>query len=436
MHINDNVKTSLEYIEQNLRATITTEELAEMAGYSLWHYCRVFAQATGMTVAYYICKRRLDCALAEIADGRKAINVVMEYGFDTYPGFYKAFVRMYGCSPKKYLSLFEKHKSTKFGGLNMTTERELREVLANWDIPQDLALSNNYIMDGSKVSDREWFLGDTYILRHWERSRILKAMRVEKALTAQGFVSAAPVLSKFGKEYIDGEYIYTLTKRTPGVSLCKDDRFGANRRDYGMKYGASIAKLHHALSAVEANIMPDEINLYKQISEWAIPAMKKQNEQYGMSLTDDYFGDYIMNFGAVFDKLPKQLIHRDPNPTNILFDGDEVSGFINFDLSERNIRLWDPCYCATGILSEWRGVENIYEKWADILDGILHGYDSVNPLTAEEKQSVFYVICSIQMICAAWFEAQEGGEFKELAKTNREMLSFIVKNKTIISSIF
>jgi len=35
-----------------------------------------------------------------------------------------------------------------------------------------------------------------------------------------------------------------------------------------------------------------------------------------------------------------------------LFDGGEVSGFIDFDLSEINVRLWDVCYCATGILSE------------------------------------------------------------------------------------
>jgi len=78
-----------------------------------------------------------------------------------------------------------------------------------------------------------------------------------------------------------------------------------------------------------------------------------------MGLPDSYFDDYITTFGELFDKLPKQLIHRDPNPSNILFDGGEVTGFIDFDLSHRNIRLLDPCYCATGILSEWRDVEKI-----------------------------------------------------------------------------
>jgi len=88
MHATELIKFSLEYIEQNLKTDITAEELANIAGYSVWHYCRLFSQATGRTVAAYICKRRLDGALREISAGRKAIDVVMEYGFDTYSGFY------------------------------------------------------------------------------------------------------------------------------------------------------------------------------------------------------------------------------------------------------------------------------------------------------------------------------------------------------------
>ena len=436
MQTDNSIKSGLAYIEQNLKTNITADELANMAGYSVWHYCRVFAHATGMTVAYYICKRRVDSALFEIANGRRAIDVVPEYGFDTYAGFYKAFVRMYGCSPKKHLALYRKNLLQKFGGLNMTTENKLREILNNWDIPQDLPLRDKYIFDGTEPSGNEWFLGDSYILRNWERDRLMKSFRVEKALAAQGFGSAAPVVTKSGMDYMDGELLYALTRKTSGEQLGKDDRFGENRRDFGFKYGASLARLHCALKTVESDIMPDEVDLYGQIIEWAMPEVKKQNTQLGMGLMDDFFEDYTKTFGAIVDKLPTQLIHRNPNPTCILFNNGEVSGFIDFDISERNVRLWDPCYCATGLLCEWRNVDNIYGKWPDILDGILQGYDSVNPLTTEEKQAVFYVICSIQMVVIAWLETQEGDEFRELAKTNREMLSYIVKHKEQITKIF
>ena len=36
----------------------------------------------------------------------KAIDVVLS-GFDTYTGFYKAFVKMYGCSPRSILAFIK-----------------------------------------------------------------------------------------------------------------------------------------------------------------------------------------------------------------------------------------------------------------------------------------------------------------------------------------
>ena len=107
----DIIRTGIAYIEQNLKTDITPEELAHMAGYSVWHYQRLFAQVVGVPLAAYVNRRRLDRALEEISSKRKAIDVAMDYGFDTYVGFYKAFLRMYGCSPKKYLSLYGTHKS-------------------------------------------------------------------------------------------------------------------------------------------------------------------------------------------------------------------------------------------------------------------------------------------------------------------------------------
>ena len=96
------IMQSLDYIEQNLKTDVTADEMASIAGYSVFHYYRLFSQQVGLPIAAYITKRRLDHALEEISNGRIAVEVVMEYGFDTYAGFYKAFIRIYGCSPKKY----------------------------------------------------------------------------------------------------------------------------------------------------------------------------------------------------------------------------------------------------------------------------------------------------------------------------------------------
>ena len=430
MHVNNNIKNSLKYIEENLKTDITSEELAEIAGYSVWHYYRLFTKATGFSVAAYIGKRRLDCALSEIIGGRRAVDVALDYGFDTYAGFYKAFKRTYGNSPKSYLK-----KEIK----TMYTEQQLRTLLTNWDVPAGLPILDVYIMDSAVISGNVWTIGEDYILKVGHREELLKNIGVAKALARQGFDASTPVLTRSGAEYLEGEQIIAakiavLTRGIKGHPLPKEQRFGENRREFGFKYGESVARLHNVLAAVEAELAPEDWNLYPHVIERALPETKQLNKKHNLGLPDEFFEDYINNFGMLAGKLPKQLIHRDPNPANILFDGENVSGFIEFALSQRNARLFDPCYCATGILSEWRGVENIYDKWLPILDGILHGYDSVNPLTDEEKHAVFYVICSIQMIFTAYCEPQP--ELQELAQTNREMLQFVAENKARITDIF
>ena len=435
MQIPEIIKSSLDYIEQNLKTDITAEELARMANYSTFHYYRLFSSVMESSVSSYILKRRLDHALSEIADGRKAIDVVLEYGFDTYAGFYKAFTKMYGCSPKKYLSIYDHHKPKKPEVAIMYSEKDLRKVLENWNIESGLSIGDIYIMDGAKVSGSVWTVGTDYILKTDDREKLMKNLKVAKALSKQGFVSSLPVLTKTGAEYLDGKELFILTQGLKGNPLPKSDRFGNNRTDFGKRYGKSIAQLHKALRDVQNEVVPDEVNLYKSITEWALPNVRQQNVQWSIGLDEEFFTDYIDTFGKLYEKLPKQLIHRDPNPSNILFEGGEVSGFIDFDLSEVNLRLWDACYCATGILSESGDIEiEAYAKWIDVLGGILHGYDSEGKLTAEEKQAIFYVICSIQMICVTYFESRE--EFKQLAKTNRKMFKYIVDNKAQIQQIF
>jgi len=307
----------------------------------------------------------------------------------------------------------------------MYTEKELRAILENWDIEKNLPISNIYIMNRAKIPGNVWAVGTDYILKTGKREMLLKNIKISKELHRQGFSSSLPIPTKTGNEYLDGKEVFILYRGLKGKPLPRTDRFGDNRIKFGEKYGRSIARLHKALRAIQKDISPDEVNLYKNVINWALPNVKQQNIQWNMGIDDSFFDDYIEKFGMLYDKLPKQLIHRDPNPSNILFDGDEVSGFIDFDLSEINIRLWDVCYCATGILSE--GSDEAYEKWLEILSGILHGYDMEDKLTSEEKQAVFYVLCSIQMICVAFFENKD--MYKELAKTNRQMLKFIIHNR-------
>ena len=96
------IQKSLDYIEDNLQTEIAAGELADMAGFSLFHYYRLFQQATGLPVMQYILRRRLLHGVYAISRGSTKVDAALNYGFDTYAGFYKAFCREFGCTPSAF----------------------------------------------------------------------------------------------------------------------------------------------------------------------------------------------------------------------------------------------------------------------------------------------------------------------------------------------
>jgi len=244
------INSSLDYIEQNLKTDITADELAIIANYSVSHFCRLFAQTMDTTVASYIVKRRLDHALDEIASGRKAIGVVLEYGFYTYAGFYKAFVKMYGYSPKKYLSI---HKKSEV--LIVQSEKDIRTILENWNIPDGLKIEDVSTRNWKtgEIDWQMWKIGDEYYLKTKERSVMVRNIKVAKALQNEGLASEfLPIPTIKGSDYLDGKQLFILTKRVgePHITrpLSTEELasmvFNQDRDKYAYKCGQAIAKIH------------------------------------------------------------------------------------------------------------------------------------------------------------------------------------------------
>ncbi len=89
----------LDYIETHLEEKLTNGQLADMAGYSEYHFLHLFKVHTGETVMEYICRRRLFRAMDEILTGSRIIDVAFRYGFESHSAFSRAFKREFGCSP-------------------------------------------------------------------------------------------------------------------------------------------------------------------------------------------------------------------------------------------------------------------------------------------------------------------------------------------------
>ena len=78
----------------------------------------------------------------------------------------------------------------------------LKLIEDNWDIEDGLPIDNLNGSDGSNVYRRVWTLGNNYILKCCKLEKLMKNLKISKALHHQGFASSLPVLTKTGSEYV------------------------------------------------------------------------------------------------------------------------------------------------------------------------------------------------------------------------------------------
>ena len=410
------IQQSLDYIEDNLQTEITAAELAEMAGFSLFHYYRLFQQATGLPVMQYILRRRLLHGVYAMKQGSTKIDAALLYGFDTYAGFYKAFCREFGSTPSDFLQSSRAKRPYRIDITreeHMTvTHKKAAQILQNWNLDGETITDIYYEGTGNK-NDNACYVGEKYVLKFTANlGKLKKHIEVSKALHSVGLLSAVPVPANDGAEYIpDGEVYFYLTRRLPGKQMASH-RFADGD---GRFAGEIIGQLHLALSKIEDCV--SDAHLLVTIKDWALPKAKA-----ALNLSDAFCKEYLDTFAALYPKLPRQIIHRDPNPGNIICSHDQW-GFIDFELAERNARIYDPCYAATAVLSETFGQNN--DKWLDIYRDIIHGYDSVVHLTEHERKAIPYLILANQFVCVAWFAQQD--KYAEIFETNKRMTAWLIE---------
>jgi AraC family transcriptional regulator len=91
----------LRYIEDNLLKRFTVADVARAAGYSAYHYCRLFHSLAGDSVMGYARKRRLTVAAQALTNGAKTrlLDLALDCGFESQAAFTRAFKRHFGLPP-------------------------------------------------------------------------------------------------------------------------------------------------------------------------------------------------------------------------------------------------------------------------------------------------------------------------------------------------
>ncbi|MGE5591523.1 MAG: AraC family transcriptional regulator [Bacillota bacterium] len=97
------IDRAVAYIEGHLTGPLSLQEAARLAGYSPFHFHRLFLAVTGETFAAYVRRRRLSESARVLAEsGRRTLDVALEYQYESQEAFTRAFRRQFGVTPGQY----------------------------------------------------------------------------------------------------------------------------------------------------------------------------------------------------------------------------------------------------------------------------------------------------------------------------------------------
>lgn len=98
----NSIEKALIYIENNLQEDIDLSAIAKEAGYSLYHFHRIFKGIVGDSMKDYVRKRRFTEAAKELVYTNKSIvEIGIKYGYESREGFSRAFEKVYGRNPSE-----------------------------------------------------------------------------------------------------------------------------------------------------------------------------------------------------------------------------------------------------------------------------------------------------------------------------------------------
>ncbi len=102
-HSYDTAKEVLMFINDNFKEQLTLDKISENLGYNKHYISHLLAKVLSQPFNDYINGLRVEYFLNNIDDLSHIGEVAFESGFQSLATFYRAFDKVYGCSPKKFI---------------------------------------------------------------------------------------------------------------------------------------------------------------------------------------------------------------------------------------------------------------------------------------------------------------------------------------------
>ena len=258
----------------------------------------------------------------------------------------------------------------------------------------------------SQIYKSAWDINNTYILKKSENSKEFnKSILLSDLLTHKGLPVTEYMKTKDGNPYFTSDDgCYCLMKKITGKHL---NPFFGDCRHNGTILGETVAALHQALSDLTIEQGVYEADFAEEFETWIMPEFV---EKQLVGSFDDGVLSACREITETCKSLPRQIIHRDMHPGNLLFEDGKFSGYLDFDISQRNIRIFDVCYLGCSLLVENYKDENKLKQWQDIFTGILHGYEAIQPLEMIEINALPSLFIFNEVLFTAFFSKQNQSE--------------------------
>ncbi|WP_175988137.1 phosphotransferase enzyme family protein [Bacillus sp. Marseille-Q1617] len=250
------------------------------------------------------------------------------------------------------------------------------DLLPNWNLEKVniISLQSNIM----KVTSG----GNTFYLK--KRNGTSSTERLEEYLITQylvrkGFPVETPLLTNKGEVFINSdESFYSLYASLDGTSFYNSS-FVTSQHSFSL--GVYLARFHQALERYPYKKETAVWNVYGYLKSWLSVPNPELNE-WGKRV---YAG--IAQHERLYEQLPPQLVHSDLHLRNFLWQGQDISGLVDFERIRIAPRVADIAYLITSILRD-TGRQSDPTHSLKKIHQILKGYTKNKKLRKREILSI------------------------------------------------
>lgn len=266
----------------------------------------------------------------------------------------------------------------------------MKHILDNWNIEYK---------NIANVQKNVWRIDEDYYLKANVNECFVRKLNICDLLREQGIPVPEVLDTKQGKAFYTHKGMhYYLTRKLEGVHIDKKEVM--EDKDKARLVGRVIGKIHKAFSEITDKYDFYNNDFVNELNGW----VKDNIEKYAKgSFTYSIFDDCVIELDKVYGKLKRHLIHRDMHLGNLLFTNNSIAGYIDFDLTQINVRIFDLAYFLVGWIVGEIHNDDFMAKWKITVETVIKGYEEEQKLSNEERDSIGIMMCCIEILFVAYF---------------------------------